>query len=84
MTRRNIPLRRFGNAADVAEAVCFLASDRAAFIWGRSWTSTAATGSERQRGETRTTTGWCGASACTRSSVPPELPTVRPPVTVTR
>src|SRR5262249_10513378 len=24
----NIPLRRFGRAADVAEAVCFLASDR--------------------------------------------------------
>ena len=35
VTRRNIPLRRFGNAADVAEAVCFLASDRAAFISGQ-------------------------------------------------
>ena len=32
---RNIPLRRFGNAADVAEAVCFLASDRAGFISGQ-------------------------------------------------
>jgi NAD(P)-dependent dehydrogenase (short-subunit alcohol dehydrogenase family) len=33
--RANIPLRRFGVAADVAEAVCFLASDRAAFISGQ-------------------------------------------------
>jgi 3-oxoacyl-[acyl-carrier protein] reductase len=32
---RNIPLRRFGNAADIAEAVCFLASDRAGFISGQ-------------------------------------------------
>ena len=32
---RNIPLRRFGGAADVAEAVCFLASDRAGFITGQ-------------------------------------------------
>lgn len=35
ITRRNIPLRRFGTAADVAEAVCFLASDRAGFISGQ-------------------------------------------------
>lgn len=35
ITRRNIPLRRFGSAADVAEAVCFLASDRAGFISGQ-------------------------------------------------
>ena len=34
VTRRNIALRRFGNAADVAEAVCFLASDRAKFVSG--------------------------------------------------
>jgi len=34
-TRRNIPLRRFGNATDIAEAVCFLASDRAGFISGQ-------------------------------------------------
>ncbi|CAB4702319.1 MAG: SDR family oxidoreductase [Actinobacteria bacterium] len=35
ITRRNIPLRRFGSAADIAEAVCFLASDRAGFISGQ-------------------------------------------------
>lgn len=33
--RENIPLRRFGVAADIAEAVCFLASDRAGFISGQ-------------------------------------------------
>ncbi len=33
--RRNTPLRRFGSTNDVAEAVCFLASDRAAFITGQ-------------------------------------------------
>ena len=36
ITRGNIPLRRFGTAVDVAEAVCFLASDRAAFITGQA------------------------------------------------
>jgi 3-oxoacyl-[acyl-carrier protein] reductase len=35
VTRGNIPLRRFGSALDIAEAVCFLASDRAAFISGQ-------------------------------------------------
>jgi NAD(P)-dependent dehydrogenase (short-subunit alcohol dehydrogenase family) len=35
VTKRNIALRRFGDAADVAEAVCFLASDRADFISGQ-------------------------------------------------
>ncbi len=35
VTRGNIPLRRFGSAADIAEAVCFLASDRAGFISGQ-------------------------------------------------
>ncbi|QLY34247.1 SDR family NAD(P)-dependent oxidoreductase [Nocardia huaxiensis] len=35
ITRRNIPLRRFGDAEDIAEAVCFLASDRADFISGQ-------------------------------------------------
>jgi 3-oxoacyl-[acyl-carrier protein] reductase len=33
--RARIPLPRFGTAADVAEAVCFLASDRASFITGQ-------------------------------------------------
>jgi 3-oxoacyl-[acyl-carrier protein] reductase len=33
--RSNIPLRRFGIAHDVAEAVCFLASSRAGFISGQ-------------------------------------------------
>jgi NAD(P)-dependent dehydrogenase (short-subunit alcohol dehydrogenase family) len=31
-----IPLRRFGTAEDVAETVCFLASDRAAFVTGQT------------------------------------------------
>lgn len=35
VARANIPLRRFGAAADIAEAVCFLASDRAGFISGQ-------------------------------------------------
>ncbi|MEU7869051.1 SDR family oxidoreductase [Dactylosporangium sp. NPDC049140] len=35
VTRANIPLRTFGTATDVAEAVCFLASDRARFITGQ-------------------------------------------------
>lgn len=35
VARRNIPMRRFGNATDIAEAVCFLACDRAGFITGQ-------------------------------------------------
>ncbi len=35
ITRRNIPLGTFGTADDIAEAVCFLASDRAGFISGQ-------------------------------------------------
>ncbi len=33
--RANTPLRRFGNAHDIAEAVCFLASYRAGFVSGQ-------------------------------------------------
>ena len=35
VTKANIPLRRFGRATDIAEAVCFLASQRANFITGQ-------------------------------------------------
>ena len=34
--KASIPLRRFGNDEDIAEAVCFLASDRARFITGQT------------------------------------------------
>lgn len=35
VAKRNIPLRAFGSAQDIAEAACFLASDRAKFISGQ-------------------------------------------------
>lgn len=35
VARGNIPMRRFGTAADIAELVAFLASDRAGFISGQ-------------------------------------------------
>ena len=35
VARANIPLRKFGRANDIAEAVCFMASDRATFISGQ-------------------------------------------------
>ena len=34
VAKNNIAMRRFGNATDIAEAVCFLASDKASYITG--------------------------------------------------
>lgn len=35
VARSHIPMRAFGTASDIAEAVCFLASDRAGFVSGQ-------------------------------------------------
>ncbi len=35
VTMSRIPLQKFGTAADIAEAVCFLASDKAGFVTGQ-------------------------------------------------
>ena len=34
VARNNIPMREFGTALDIAEAVCFLASDKAKYVTG--------------------------------------------------
>ena len=44
VTRSNIPLRRFGIAHDIAEAVCSWPPRAPGTSAGRSWTSTGATG----------------------------------------
>lgn len=36
ISRKNIPMKRFGSAAEIAEAVCFLASERASYITGQT------------------------------------------------
>ena len=32
---KNVPVRRFGTAEEVAHAVCFLAADQAAYVTGQ-------------------------------------------------
>jgi NAD(P)-dependent dehydrogenase (short-subunit alcohol dehydrogenase family) len=73
--RSNIPLRRFGQAVDVAEAVGFLASDCAGSVSGQKLEWTTGSGSEPGAGsrpcdhQARTPAGRAGSGwAASRST----------------